>query len=273
MKVTNGQAVAPVPPILRQNGRSSSSCVERILRRPGTETAQATLPQESTAEHGPAPPDGLRPARDIGPWPDEKGPDDHGCGRGFLLTRPQPERVSRLEARRAVTATVTKEAPMTERNPVEDLLRDHVEDLCAADAADIAVALQAAWHGLDVLQAAGRLLAASHVDYAVLQRHAQPILIRALEILQTAPSLPADLKSIALNLTDEPGPLGDRGAYVIHRSLLDVAYGLTILLPAVAGNARARADRKACRETTRQAHHLVNCYEGRLNLFLSPRET
>jgi hypothetical protein len=159
---------------------------------------------------------------------------------------------------------------MTERTPVEHLLRDLVEDLYATDAADTAVTLEMAWQGFDAVEAAGRLLAASHVDYAVLQRHAQPILTRVSEALQTAPSLPADIKPLTLNLPDEPGPLQDQVAYAIHRDLLDVAYALNILLPTAAGHARERADRKACRKAARQAHDLVNCYEGRLNLFISP---
>lgn len=65
----------------------------------------------------------------------------------------------------------------------------------------------------------------------MVQRHAQPILTRALEILQSTPSLPTYVKPLALNLAGESGPLGDHAPYVIHRGLLDVAYALIILLP------------------------------------------
>lgn len=161
---------------------------------------------------------------------------------------------------------------MVERNTVGDLLRDHAEELYAADAVDTAGVLQMSWRGLDALQRAGRLLAAAHVDYAVLERHARPILTRALEILRMAPSLPSEVTPLTLSPTGEAGPLGDHDAYVIHRGLLDTAYALIMVLPTAAGHARTRADRKACREAARLAYHLVNCYEGRLDLFLSPRE-
>lgn len=155
---------------------------------------------------------------------------------------------------------------MIERNPIEDLLCDRVGELDAADAADTAAAMEMAWYGFDALMAAGRSLAASHVDYAVLQRHAEPILTRVGEILRTAPSLP-DVKPPALDLGNVPEPPAGQGTYAVYHGLLDVAYALTILLPAAAGHARQRTDRKACREAARLAHHLVNCYEGRLNLF------
>jgi hypothetical protein len=110
---------------------------------------------------------------------------------------------------------------MAERNRVGELLREHVEELYAVDTVDIASALQVSWRGFDALQTAGRLLAASHVDYAVLERHVRPILIRALEILQMAPSMPTAVAPLEPAFTGELGPLGDHEAYVIHRGLLD----------------------------------------------------
>lgn len=77
---------------------------------------------------------------------------------------------------------------------------------------------------------------------------------------------------LTVDLAGEPGSLRDQDAYVIHRGLLNVAYALTMVLATTAGHARIRGDRKACREAARLAHHLVNCYEGRLNLFLRPSE-
>lgn len=158
---------------------------------------------------------------------------------------------------------------MTEHNPVEDLLRVLVEDLYTVDATDVPAALGAAWRGFDAVDAAGGLLAESHVDYAALRRNARPVLDRADETLRSAPALP-DVKPLMLNVAGErPGPLSDHLACAVHRDILDVVYGLLTLLPAVAGHARDGADRRACREAARLAHDLVNCYEGRLNPFLA----
>lgn len=85
-------------------------------------------------------------------------------------------------------------------------------------------------------------------------------------------SLPSDVKPLELNLVGKPEPLADHDAYVIHRGLLETAYALAMVLPVATGGARARVDRRACREAAQLAHQLVNCYGGRLNLFLSPRE-
>lgn len=157
---------------------------------------------------------------------------------------------------------------MPEPNPVAEVLRAFIDELYTVDAADTPAALRAAWRGFDALAEAGDLLAESHVDYGVLQRHARPSLSRADRALRRAPSLPTDVKPLTLNLAGERvRPAADHVAYGIHQDVLDIAYGLNILLPAAAGYARDRADRRACREAARLAHQLVNCYEGRLNLF------
>lgn len=157
---------------------------------------------------------------------------------------------------------------MTEPNPVAEVLRDLVEELYTVDAADTPAALRAAWRGFDALSAAGDLLAESHVDYGVLQRHARPSLARGDLALRRAPSLPADVKPLTLDRTGRRvRPVADHVACVVHEDVVDVADGIAILLTATAGHARDRADRRACREAARVAHQLVNCYEGRLNLF------
>ncbi len=161
---------------------------------------------------------------------------------------------------------------MTERDPIEGLLRALVEDLYAADAADTSASLQIAWHGFDAVRTAGRILAASRQDYAVVERYAQPILARAGETLQTAPSLPTEIEPRALDLTGEPRSVEDDVAGAMHRDVLDVAYALTMLLPAIAIPARDRADRKACREAARLAYGLAECYEGRIRLFAGSRD-
>ena len=161
---------------------------------------------------------------------------------------------------------------MTEPNPVADVLRDLVDELYTVDAADTPAALRAAWRGFDALAEAGDLLAESHVDYGVLQRHARPSLSRAERALRGAPSLPADVKPLVLNVGGwRTRPVAEHVAYAIHQDVLDIAYGINALLPAVAGHARDRDDRRACREAARLAHQLVNCYEGRLNLFTTSR--
>lgn len=157
---------------------------------------------------------------------------------------------------------------MTEPNPVADVLRDLIDELYGVDAADTAAALRAAWRGFDALAEAGDLLAESHVDYGVLQRHARPSLSRADRALRGAPALPADVKPLTLNLAGpRVRPVAEHLAYAVYQDILDIVYGIVTLLPAAAGHARDRADRRACREAAGLAHHLVNCYEGRLNLF------
>ena len=161
---------------------------------------------------------------------------------------------------------------MTEPNPVADVLRDLVDELYTVDAADTPAALRAAWRGFDALGEAGDLLAESHIDYGVLQRPARPSLARADRVLRGAPSPPADVKPLTLNLAGRrTRPVAEHVAYAVHQDVLDIAYGISTLLPAAGGHARDRADRRACREAARLAYRLVNCYEGRLNLFTISR--
>lgn len=56
-------------------------------------------------------------------------------------------------------------------------------------------------------------------------------------------------------------------ATAMHRDVLDIAYALTMLLPAIATPARDSANRRACREAAQLARRLAECYEGRIRPF------
>jgi hypothetical protein len=160
-----------------------------------------------------------------------------------------------------------------ERRPAGDLLREATEQLHAADPADTAAVLRAAWQGFCVAGAAGQLLAlcADPEEYPPLWRNARPVLEAAIGALRAAPSLPAGLPTEVHPAGGPQDRLDDARSAVIRRQILDLILVLNATLSAAAAHgAASKADRKACQDGTVLSSELGDCYEGRLRSFLNP---
>jgi hypothetical protein len=90
---------------------------------------------------------------------------------------------------------------------IEDVLRELRDELYAVDAADTVAVLDAAWRGFSAANVAGQLLADSDPAFAALSDTTQPVFAQAGQILRAAPSLPAVIDPVMLNVAC---PTGDR---------------------------------------------------------------
>lgn len=157
-----------------------------------------------------------------------------------------------------------------EHLPASDLLLKAAERVGAANPADTAAVLGAAWHGFCAAGAAGELLArhANPDEYPSLWVNARPVLTAAIDTLRTAPSVPRGLPA-EVALDDTPAAwLDDADAAQIRRLILDLALALNISLYAAGEHAPGAADRKACQDATMLSSKLSECYEGRLRTFI-----
>jgi hypothetical protein len=151
-----------------------------------------------------------------------------------------------------------------EMQQVIDCHRDQLE---AADPADSAAALAAAWYGFAVAFMLGQFLARRDAEYAVLHQNAVPVMARTVEILKAAPSMPAGIHGAGLDTT----AAADLAMMVVaRRGIWDLTLAINALLPQVAELAGQEADRAAARAGTMLAAELSDCYQGRLRTFLNP---
>lgn len=141
---------------------------------------------------------------------------------------------------------------------IEDALRELLEELYAVDAADTVAVLGAAWRGFSAANVAGQLLADSDPDFAAFSDTTQPVFAQAGQSLRAAPSLPADIDPVMLNVAC---PTGDRfqqrRAQVIREIIFDVVLALNTLFADAALHTRNHADHAACREGTRLSNGLA----------------
>lgn len=166
-----------------------------------------------------------------------------------------------------------------------ELIAECVARLRAADPAETATALLAAWHGFGIAEAAGSLLAQDNPNDAILARNARPVLQAAAQRLRAAPSLPytdAVVEPVDRlaperypadgdHLDDEDLALepGINPADAVRRGILTLAFELNALLPQAARHARDPADSQACRHGSQLAYELTSCWEGRFGTFLN----
>jgi hypothetical protein len=147
---------------------------------------------------------------------------------------------------------------MTVPRRLEDLLRDLLTEVCAVDAADTAAVLMVAWRGFSAANAAGQLLAESTPSLAAFSNPMQPLVARIGAALRAAPSMPADLQPVMVNLAC---PAGDRfeeqRARMICGLIRDVMLALDTLLPRAALHAPDATDHAACREGSRVSRELA----------------
>ncbi|MCW2946070.1 MAG: hypothetical protein JWR24_2787 [Actinoallomurus sp.] len=141
---------------------------------------------------------------------------------------------------------------------IEDVLRELRDELYAVDAADTVAVLDAAWRGFSAANVAGQLLADSDPAFAALSDTTQPVFAQAGQILRAAPSLPAVIDPVMLNVAC---PTGDRfqqrRAQVIREIIFDVILALNTLLAGAALHTRNQGDHAACREGTRLSNGLA----------------
>jgi hypothetical protein len=143
----------------------------------------------------------------------------------------------------------------------------HLRELTAADPADTAAALTAAWYGFSLALALGQFLASRSPDLAVLHENAMPAWARVIDALDAAPALPDGAHGLGL----DTAPGQDPALMVLaHKGILDLALALNALLPPVSEHASNSADRAAATACTVLAAELGDCYAGRLKTFLNP---
>ena len=150
---------------------------------------------------------------------------------------------------------------------MQQVIDGHRDQLEAADPADTAAALAAAWYGFAVAFMLGQFLARRDADYAVLHHNAAPVMARVVEILEAAPSMPAGIHGAGLDTTPAADPAT---MAVAHRGIRDLTLAINALLPDVAQLASHEADRTAARAGAILAAELHDCYQGRLRTFLNP---
>jgi hypothetical protein len=152
---------------------------------------------------------------------------------------------------------------MTERRPIQDLLREATRDLANAEAADTAAAVQAAWHGVCVAGAAGELLSVcgDPGEYRARWFQAEQALGQAIRALRAAPSLRGDWPA-EVNPAGSPSDrLDDAAASAIRQGIVEVSEALSSLLQTAAQRARGKADRRALRVCAATARELARCYD------------
>lgn len=150
---------------------------------------------------------------------------------------------------------------------MQEVIDGHRDQLEAADPADTAAALAAAWYGFAVAFMLGQFLARRDADYAALHDNAVLVMARVVEILEAAPSMPAGIHGTGLDTTPASDPAM---MAVAHRGIWDLTLAINALLPSVAQLASQEADRAAARTGTMLAAELSDCYQGRLGTFLNP---
>jgi hypothetical protein len=153
------------------------------------------------------------------------------------------------------------------REELQQIIDGHRDQLQAADPADTAAALTAAWYGFAVAVTLGQFLASRDPDDAVAHRNALPVIVRIVEVLQAAPSMPTGIHGVGLDTT----PAADPGMMLAaRRGIWDLTLAINTLLPKVAEQAGQEADLAAARAGTMLAAELNDCYVGRLRTFLNP---
>jgi hypothetical protein len=150
---------------------------------------------------------------------------------------------------------------------MQQVINCHQDQLQAADPAETAAALAAAWYGFAVAFMLGQFLARRDADYAVLHHNAVPVMARIVEILEAAPSMPAGIHGAGLDTTPAADPAM---MAVARRGIWDLTAAINALLPQVAQLAGQEADRAAARAGTILAAELSDCYQARLPTFLNP---
>jgi hypothetical protein len=150
---------------------------------------------------------------------------------------------------------------------MQEVIDGHRDQLEAADPADTAAALAAAWYGFAVAFMLGQFLARRDTDYAVLHDNAVPVMARVVEILEAASSMPAEIHGMGLDTTPAADPAM---MAVAHRGIWDLTMAINALLPSVAQLASQEADHASARTGTMLAAELSDCYQGRLRTFLNP---
>jgi hypothetical protein len=150
---------------------------------------------------------------------------------------------------------------------MQQVIDSHRDQLEAADPADTAAALAAAWYGFAVAFMLGQFLARRDADYAILHHNAVPVMARIVEILEAAPSMPAGIHGAGLDTTPAADPAM---MAVARRGIWDLTLAINALLPRVGELAGQEADRAAARAGTMLAAELSDCYRGRLRTFLNP---
>lgn len=150
---------------------------------------------------------------------------------------------------------------------MQQVIDSHRDQLEAADPADTAAALAAAWYGFAVAFMLGQFLARRDAGYAVLHHNAVLVMARTVEILQAAPSMPAGIHVAGLDTTPAADPAM---MAVARRGIRDLTLAINALLPHVAGLAGQEADRAAARAGTMLAAEISDCCQGRLPTFLNP---
>ncbi|MGH3411209.1 MAG: hypothetical protein ACRDRJ_53220, partial [Streptosporangiaceae bacterium] len=150
---------------------------------------------------------------------------------------------------------------------MQQVIDGHRDQLEAADPADTAVALAAAWYGFAVAFMLGQFLALRDAGSAVLHDNAAPVMARVVEILEAAPSMPAGIRGAGLETTASADPAM---MPVARRGIWDLTLAINALLPDVAQLASHEADRAAAQAGTMLAAELSDCYHGRLRTFLNP---
>ena len=175
--------------------------------------------------------------------------------------------VARRNERVPDEAAVARPARLQVRDlgELQQLVDQHVEELYAVDPARTAVALTTAWYGFVVAACLGQFLAARDADLAVLHDNATPVIARFVAVLESAPSLPADVHGAGL---DTEGDATAEMMRTAHQGILRLVLALNTLFPKIAETARRDADCKAAREATRLSSELGDCYQGRLRTFL-----
>jgi hypothetical protein len=153
------------------------------------------------------------------------------------------------------------------RDELQQVIDSHRDQLEAADPADTAAALAAAWYGFAVAFMLGQFLARRDAGYAVLHHNATPVMARVVEVLEAAPSMPAGIHGAGLDTTPAADPAMMAAA---RRGVWDLTLAINALLPHVAELAGHEADRIAAQAGTMLAAELSDCYQGRLRTFLNP---
>jgi len=168
---------------------------------------------------------------------------------------------------RAEAATHPERLQAHTREELQQIIDGHRDQLQAADPADTAAALTAAWYGFAVAVTLGQFLARRDPDDAVAHRNALAVIARIVEVLQAAPSMPAGIHGVRLDTSPaaEPGMM-----LAARRGIWDPTLAINALLPKVAEQAGQEADLAAARAGTMLAGELNDCYEGRLRTFLNP---
>jgi len=150
---------------------------------------------------------------------------------------------------------------------MQQVIDGHRDQLEAADPADTAAALAAAWYGFAVAFMLGQFLARRNDEFAVVHHNATPVMARIVEILEAAPSMPTGIHGAGLDTT----PAADPAMMAVAcRGIWDLTLAINTLLPQVAELAGQEADRAAAGAGTMLAAELSDCYQGRLRTFLNP---